>query len=156
MNLDGVRSYPASTTVLGITIAHQLVNAGKTWKTYQESLPQVGPDHVNYSDGNFTNLTNFTQINPQLNPPLSSASFTPSNTIYSPISRTSSRVPTRCLALPRWPHSMATADCGGTWQRAGCRTSPTSFPTSATTNTREATERHSAISIPAMTARRTG
>jgi hypothetical protein len=75
MNLDGVRSYPASTTVLGITIADQLVNAGKTWKTYQESLPQVGPDNVNYSDGNFTNLTDFTQINPQLNPPLSSGNI---------------------------------------------------------------------------------
>ena len=73
MNLDGVMSYPASTTVLGITIADQLANAGKTWKSYQENLPQVGADNVNYSDGNFTNLTDFTQINPQLNPPLTNS-----------------------------------------------------------------------------------
>ena len=30
----------------------------------------MGPNNVNYSDGNFTNLTDFTKINPQLNPPL--------------------------------------------------------------------------------------
>ena len=73
INLNGKNSYPAVSTTLGITIAEQLVNAGKTWKTYQESLPIVGPDNVNYSDGNFTNLTNFSKITPVLNPPLSSA-----------------------------------------------------------------------------------
>jgi len=69
MNLDGVMSYPASTTTLGITIADQLANAGKTWKTYQEDLPQTGPDGVNYSDGNFTNNSTFPPCdgcNPQL------------------------------------------------------------------------------------------
>ena len=73
MNLDGIASYPASTTVLGITIADQLANAGKSWKTYQENLPLTGPDAVNYSDGEFTNNTDFSQINPQLNPPLTTS-----------------------------------------------------------------------------------
>ncbi len=70
INLDGKRSYPAVSATLGITIADQLVAAGKTWKTYQENLPLSGPDMVDYSDGNFTNNTDFTKINPQLTPPL--------------------------------------------------------------------------------------
>jgi phosphatidylinositol-3-phosphatase len=70
INLDGTRSYPAVSTTLGITIADQIVAAGKSWKTYQENLPMAGPDLVNYSDGNFTNNTDFTKINPQLTPPL--------------------------------------------------------------------------------------
>jgi phosphatidylinositol-3-phosphatase len=41
------------------TIAHQLVQKGKSWKTYQESLPTVAPGvfGVNYSDGAFSNLS---------------------------------------------------------------------------------------------------
>jgi len=70
INIDGVKSYPASTTVLGITIADQLATAGRTWKTYQESLPPTGPDTVNYSDGNFTNNTVFPPC-PGCNPQLS-------------------------------------------------------------------------------------
>jgi hypothetical protein len=70
INIDGTRSYPAVSTTLGITVADQIVAAGKSWKTYQESLPQRGADLVDYSDGNFTNLTDFTKINPQLTPPL--------------------------------------------------------------------------------------
>lgn len=73
INTNGILSYPAVSTTLGITIADQLATAGMTWKTYQESLPISGPDGVNYSDGNFTNKTNFATINPQLTPPLSSA-----------------------------------------------------------------------------------
>jgi phosphatidylinositol-3-phosphatase len=72
MNLNGVVSYPAVSTTLGITIADQLVAVGKTWKSYQENLPLRGPDLVNYSDGNFTNLTDFSKIKPVLNPPLNS------------------------------------------------------------------------------------
>ena len=33
----------------------------------------TGPDLVDYSDGNFTNNTDFTKINPQLDPPLTTA-----------------------------------------------------------------------------------
>ncbi len=72
MNLDGVMSYPASTTTLGITIADQLAAAGKTWKSYQESLPPTGPDTVNYSDGNYTNNTVFPPC-PLCNPQLSTS-----------------------------------------------------------------------------------
>ena len=72
INIDGTHSYAAATSTLGITIADQLAAAGKSWKTYQESLPTRGPDLVDYSDGNFTNLTDFTKINPQLTPALNS------------------------------------------------------------------------------------
>ncbi len=73
IDLDGRKSYAAVSSTLGITVADQLVAAGKTWKSYQESLPMTGPDMVNYSDGNFTNNTDFTKINPQLNPPLTNS-----------------------------------------------------------------------------------
>jgi hypothetical protein len=62
-NIDGIKSYAADPNILGISIADQLVAAGKTWKTYQESLPLGGADLINYSDGNFTNLTDFTLFN---------------------------------------------------------------------------------------------
>ncbi len=70
INIDGFLSYPAVQTTLGITIAEQLATAGKTWKTYQENLPLGSLDTVDYSDGEFTNNTDFSMINPQLNPPL--------------------------------------------------------------------------------------
>ena len=71
VNIDGVASFPANPNTVGRTIADQLVDAGRTWKSYQESLPTSGPNRINYSDGFFTNLTDFSKINPQLNPPLS-------------------------------------------------------------------------------------
>ncbi|HET6179507.1 MAG TPA: alkaline phosphatase family protein [Candidatus Sulfotelmatobacter sp.] len=72
VNIDGTTSYGAVATTLGITIADQLATLGKTWKTYQENLPLTGPDWVTYSDGQYTNNTDFTKINPQLTPPLTS------------------------------------------------------------------------------------
>ena len=75
INVDGKTWYPAVSTTLGITIADQLAAAGKSWKTYQESLPMTGANLVNYSDGNFTNNTNFANINPQLDPPLASGNI---------------------------------------------------------------------------------
>jgi phospholipase C len=50
-NIDGTRSIPAGHDIDGITIADQLVRAGKTWKSYQEGLPEAGADGVNISDG---------------------------------------------------------------------------------------------------------
>jgi phosphatidylinositol-3-phosphatase len=50
---------PAAPTV-GKSIADQLFERGKSWKTYQESLPPGSPDLVNSSDGFFSNLTDFT------------------------------------------------------------------------------------------------
>src|ERR1700688_2898306 len=72
INIDGTHSYAAATSTLGITIADQLAAAGKSWKSYQESLPMRGPDLVDYSEGNSTTLTDSTKITPQLTPPLNS------------------------------------------------------------------------------------
>ena len=70
-NIDGTQSVPAALTT-GKTIADQLVARHLTWKSYQESQPAGGADRVNYSDGFFTNSTDFTTITPTLNPPLTS------------------------------------------------------------------------------------
>jgi len=70
-NIDGIQSIPAADNTVGKTIADQLVAWGRSWKSYQESLPPAGADLVNYSDGFFTNNTDFSQIQPTLNPPLS-------------------------------------------------------------------------------------
>ena len=72
-NIDGVLSIPAAANTVGKTIADQLAESGRSWKSYQESLPPVGADGVNVSDGFFTNLTNFSAITPALTPPLSSS-----------------------------------------------------------------------------------
>jgi len=69
-NIDGIQSIPAAANTAGKTIADQLVARGRSWKSYQESLPPGGADRVNYSDGFFTNLTDFTTIHPTLTPPL--------------------------------------------------------------------------------------
>ena len=50
-NIDGTRAIAAGHDIDGITIADQLVRAGKTWKSYQEGLPEIGADGVNISDG---------------------------------------------------------------------------------------------------------
>lgn len=72
-NIDGIQSIPAAADTVGMTIADQLVDWGQSWKSYQESLPSGGADLVNYSDGFFTDNTDFSQIQPALNPPLSQA-----------------------------------------------------------------------------------
>src|SRR5437588_245392 len=46
-----------------MTIADQLRAIGRTWKTYQESLPASGADRVDYSDGIFSNLSPVSQAN---------------------------------------------------------------------------------------------
>jgi len=72
LNIDGIQSIPAAYTT-GKTIADQLAAYGLKWKSYQENLPAAGPDRVNYSDGFFTNNTDFSSIQPALNPPLTKA-----------------------------------------------------------------------------------
>lgn len=57
-NIDGVKSIEAAKNISGKTIADQLVAAGLTWKTYQESLPPAGADGVNFADGVFTDGSN--------------------------------------------------------------------------------------------------
>jgi phosphatidylinositol-3-phosphatase len=63
-NIDGVKSIPAAKNISGKTIADQLVAAGLSWKTYQESLPASGADGVNFSDGFFTDASNITSVIP--------------------------------------------------------------------------------------------
>jgi phosphatidylinositol-3-phosphatase len=55
-NIDGVLSFPAAKDISGKTIADQLDEHGKSWKSYQENLPAAGADGVNNSDGYFSNL----------------------------------------------------------------------------------------------------
>jgi phosphatidylinositol-3-phosphatase len=57
-NIDGILSIPAAKNISGKTIADQLVAAGFSWKSYQESLPPTGADGVNFSDGFFTDGSN--------------------------------------------------------------------------------------------------
>jgi phosphatidylinositol-3-phosphatase len=47
----------APAITVGKTIADQLVEAGLTWKSYQQSLPPYGADKVNNSDGVISDLT---------------------------------------------------------------------------------------------------
>jgi hypothetical protein len=61
-NIDG-SSLPSAHTV-GKTIGDLLVERGRTWKSYQESLPPGGADRVNYSDGFFTDATNIAAVIP--------------------------------------------------------------------------------------------
>jgi phosphatidylinositol-3-phosphatase len=69
-NIDGVQAIPAVTGTVGKTIADQLAATHRTWKSYQENLPVDGADSVNFSDGFYTNNTNFSSIAPALTPPL--------------------------------------------------------------------------------------
>jgi hypothetical protein len=73
INIDGKRSIAADKDTVGKTIADQLVAQGMSWKSYQESIPWGGIDGVNYSDGFYSNLTDFTKILPVQNPPLTSS-----------------------------------------------------------------------------------
>ena len=75
LNIDGVQSIPAATNTSGKSIADQLAEVGRTWKSYQESLPAEGADGVNISDGFFTNKTDFTAIKPALTPPLTQSNI---------------------------------------------------------------------------------
>ncbi len=70
VNIDGVAFIPAAKNTVGKTIADQLVAHHKTWKSYQENLPPAGGDGINFSDGFFTNLTDFNAVLPTLTPPL--------------------------------------------------------------------------------------
>ncbi len=72
-NIDGTMSIPAAPGTVAKTIADQLAESGRTWKSYQESLPAGGADNINTSDGFFTNLTDFSTILPALTPALTSS-----------------------------------------------------------------------------------
>src|SRR6202051_2093689 len=57
IDVDGTVGFAANTKTVGKTIADELVAAGLTWKSYQESLPPTGADGVNNADGFYSNLT---------------------------------------------------------------------------------------------------
>jgi len=61
-DIDGTTSLAAAPNTVGKTIADQLAERGRSWKSYQESLPVSGADGVNYSDGFFTNNTDFSTL----------------------------------------------------------------------------------------------
>jgi hypothetical protein len=68
-DIDGVKFYKADPNIEAATIADQLVASGMSIKDYQEDIPS-NPDGVNYSDGQFSNLTDFTKLNAEFVPPL--------------------------------------------------------------------------------------
>ena len=74
-DIDGTRSYAADPHIVGKTIGDQLVNAGLSWKAYEEALPLSGADRVNASDGVYTNLTDFTKVLPLQTPPLTQSNL---------------------------------------------------------------------------------
>ena len=72
-NIDGIQSIAAVSNTTGKTIADQLAESGRSWKSYQESLGPQGANNVNYSDGVYNNNTNFSVILPALTPALTSS-----------------------------------------------------------------------------------
>jgi len=64
INIDGTHSYAAAAGTKGKSIADQLSYVGLSWRSYQENLPITGADGVNNSDGQYSNLTNFSAITP--------------------------------------------------------------------------------------------
>lgn len=61
-NIDGIKSIPAANDISGKTIADQLFESRSSWKSYQEALPVQGADGVTYSDGFFTDSTDFAAL----------------------------------------------------------------------------------------------
>lgn len=55
ISIDG-SALPAASNIVGKTIADQLAEHGRRWKSYQESLPPTGADGIAYSDGWFTDV----------------------------------------------------------------------------------------------------
>jgi hypothetical protein len=64
IDVDGTAGFDANPHTVGKTIADELVAAGLTWKSYQESLPPTGADRVNNADGFYSNLTDVATLLP--------------------------------------------------------------------------------------------
>jgi hypothetical protein len=56
INIDG-SGLAAANNIVGKNIGDQLAEHGRSWKSYQESLPPTGADLIAYSDGFFTDVT---------------------------------------------------------------------------------------------------
>ncbi len=154
ININGKLSYPAVSTTLGITIADQLAASGMNWKTYQESLPMAGPNLVDYSDGNFTNLTDFSKIKPALNPPLSSSEIVQLYAVkHNPFAyfRNVQQGANPLVSFAQMAAFDGSMDSGEISPPEMCRISLTSCPASATISTAGATAPLSATTIPMTT-----
>ena len=66
----GTENSTATSGISGKNITQQLEAKKLSWKNYQQSLPLTGADGVNYSDGFYSNLTDFSNIMPDVTPPL--------------------------------------------------------------------------------------
>jgi hypothetical protein len=64
IDINGTLYIPAAPNTVGKMIADQLAEQGKSWKSYQESLPPTGADGIKYSDGFFTDLSDIPMILP--------------------------------------------------------------------------------------------
>ena len=64
IDVDGKVGFAANPKTVGMTIADQLVASGRTWKSYQESLPPTGAEGVDNADGFFSNLDDLTTALP--------------------------------------------------------------------------------------------
>jgi len=64
IDIDGMKSYAANPNTVGMTIADELVAAGLTWKSYQESLPPGGAENVDNADPFYSNLDDLTTALP--------------------------------------------------------------------------------------------
>ena len=64
VNIDGLISFGAADNTAGKNIGDQLAAAGRSWKSYQESLPLSGADGVSFADGFFTDNSNITAVLP--------------------------------------------------------------------------------------------
>jgi phospholipase C len=75
IEIDGKMKIPAATNISGKTIAEQLVAAHYSWKSYQEDLPITGADGIASSDGEYTDVTDFSKIrqSKKQNPQITSA-----------------------------------------------------------------------------------
>jgi hypothetical protein len=62
--IDGKMSIAAAPGTLGKSIADQLVEAGKSWKSYQESVSPGSANLVDYSDGFYDNNSNLATLLP--------------------------------------------------------------------------------------------
>jgi hypothetical protein len=114
----------------------------------------TGPDTVNYSDGEFTNNTDFTRIYPQLNPPLTSANIVQLYAAKHNPFVYFQNVQQGTNPMVSYAQMAAFDGAGGLWgdlASGKVPNFPTSCLTSATTSTAAATEPHSEAGLnPAL------
>ena len=158
-NINGKLSIPAGTKIDGISIADQLVWAGKSWKSYQEGLPIIGADGVNVSDGFYTiggnnadgvNVTsNFAALSTRGNAVSSGDVVYLYAVKHNPFAYFASvqEGRNRDLSLRGSPVLKVRRDCMRTSRKGLCPISRSSLRINATTNMGAATARPSATTM---------